>query len=255
MDKKVLVLGGVFLLAVLVGSALLFNISPGMIGKFVEKTIEKPEVVVPSEYLEPIPFGNEEDSRVEKAEQIGEETPSRAAQQPKVVESPIGKVKMRIFISSKAYTGNLQGLSGADRQCQELAENAELEGTFKTWLSTLEVNAGERFDRSDTSYSDILGVRIANNFNDLANGNFVNLLKTTETGESLPAGILVWTGTENGGMKKGDTKEGQPYCTFWRAETSPLVGSYGQTAQSGAKWTDAGTVRCSRKLRLYCIED
>jgi len=255
MDKKVLVLGGFFLLAVLVGSALLFNVSPGMVGKFVEKTIEEPEVVVPSEYLEPIPFGNEEDSLVKKTEQIGTETPSKATPQPKVVESPVGKVKMQIFISSKEYSGNLQRVSGADKQCQELAETAGLEGTFKAWLSTREVDAMERFDGSDKSYYDVLGVRIANNFNDLANGDFVNLLKTTETGAALPAGVSVWTGTEKGGAKKGDTEKGQPYCNFWTTETSPLVGSYGQTGQSGAKWADAGTAKCSRKLRLYCIED
>ena len=149
----------------------------------------------------------------------------------------------------------MKGLSGADRKCQELAKNAGLGGTFKVWLSTLEETAVERFDGSDKSYSDVLGVSIANNFNDLVNGNFINLLKTTETGYSLPVDVLVWTGTGKDGMKKGDTEKGQPYCYFWTVEASSLVGSYGKTGQSGAKWTDAGTTRCNQKLRLYCIEN
>ncbi len=40
----------------------------------------------------------------------------------------------RVFITSQAYNGNLDGLAGADQKCQQEAEQMNLEGTWKAFL-------------------------------------------------------------------------------------------------------------------------
>lgn len=40
----------------------------------------------------------------------------------------------RVFITQKSWSGNLEGLEGADKKCQEEAETLGLKGTFKAFL-------------------------------------------------------------------------------------------------------------------------
>jgi hypothetical protein len=49
-----------------------------------------------------------------------------------------------VFVTSRAYTGNLGGLAGADAICQTHAAEAGLPGTYVAWLATSTVTAPSR---------------------------------------------------------------------------------------------------------------
>jgi hypothetical protein len=52
----------------------------------------------------------------------------------------------RVFITQKSWTGNLEGLKGADKKCQEEAEARGLKGTWKAFLGDDNVFAIERLN-------------------------------------------------------------------------------------------------------------
>jgi len=67
-----------------------------------------------------------------------------------VVDDPPVCVR-RVFITSTVFTSDLGGLEGADATCQNLADAAALDGTFKAWLSSSTVAAKDRISESPTS--------------------------------------------------------------------------------------------------------
>jgi len=171
------------------------------------------------------------------------------------IEEPAPKNGKILFVSSEAYSGNLRGLVGADTNCQDLANAAGLSGIFKALLSTRELDSLDRIVEQNKPYYDVEGTLIANDLLDLVNGNLANPPRVTEKRYHLPSNIQVWTGTTQGGLKKGDTERGQPYCYDWVLESAPMIGGYGQASAMDSNWLDAGVAYCNKKLRIYCIED
>jgi len=65
--------------------------------------------------------------------------------------------------------------------------------------------------------------------------------------------LYVWTGTKSDGTKGGN------YCTHnneaWKTNDQWKYGNTGNSKKSNTDWSNHGTVTCSQKRRLYCIED
>jgi len=157
----------------------------------------------------------------------------------------------RVFVTSTTYNGNLGGLEGADAKCQERANAANLGGSWKAWLSDNTTSVSSRFFHSTVPYLLLDGTIVAQNWNDLTDGNLLTNITLTETRSYH--GNYVWTGThENGEIHNPGTSK----CLEWTAlsNDSPS-GPAGHSGYTDYQWTWGSNWNCATKiLPLYCFE-
>ena len=157
-----------------------------------------------------------------------------------------------IFVSSKAYKGDLGGLSGADATCKSLADNstvADLHNkTWKAWLSDSSTSAESRLTHSTTSYKLPNNTLVANNWNDLIDGSLSHQININEN--SGTNGEIVWTNSTMSGSIFSTTNT----CSNWTLESSSLQSRTGDSTAKDKTWTDYNTNSCNIAFRLYCIE-
>lgn len=158
-----------------------------------------------------------------------------------------GPPSKTVFVTSASYTGMLYGPGNADALCATHASAAQLRGTFKAWLSTLEVAAPSRLSQAPTPYERTDGVRVTNDFDGFLGGSLLAPINRDEFGD--PASGDVWTGT---------LSTGEPYalddCDGFNTSLSARHAQCGSTSSSGAAWTENIVPACSSLLRLYCFE-
>lgn len=150
-----------------------------------------------------------------------------------------------IFVSTYEQTG----LFLDDLWC---AHNADLRGFDRelrwiVWRSTSEENIKDIIFQSPNKYLRLDGEIIANNFQDLINGNIQNPININQYGENVQ-NELVWTGTNEFGNYTGSS------CLNWNTDSEAVAGTYGNTSFISKQWTNYGTEICSNKYRFYCIE-
>lgn len=172
-----------------------------------------------------------------------------------------------VFVSSLRFDGamnnelldndNKVGLKRADLHCQQLAEEAMLEGTFYAWLSDNSgienhSNAADRIGGPDTSESFRMrnGGVVATSWEDLvANGPSKPIVKT-EYGvdiEEIPSGV--WSNTKKSGLTLGSKD-----CEGWTADSILSSGSTGKTVE-GELWTDVNQdFHCKMQFHIYCFQ-
>ena len=160
-----------------------------------------------------------------------------------------------------AAVGEIGGLAGGDAKCQAAADAANLDGTFKAWLSFGLDTPETRFTNLDNAGPYRLVAngsdggnpppKVADNFADLftcGSGTCLdNAISRDENGGTPPTPQLVWTGTEANGTAAADT------CSGW---TSTLVnGLGGVNSGTTESWTDFGVATaCTSEGRLYCFQ-
>lgn len=174
------------------------------------------------------------------------------------------KNALRIFVSSAAWSGDLDGLEGADARCAALALEAGLTEPwrFSAFLSGESVSVNQRFVDiiSETlPYVLLTGQKIADSYLDLVtDGPDVPGISVTEQGEPLVS-VFVMTNTVPGGMLAGAN-----HCDGWSSSDPAFQALTGVNqpsdpadvaawAASGV-WTDYGPHTCDVALHLYCIE-
>jgi hypothetical protein len=149
-----------------------------------------------------------------------------------------------VFATSSEHTGDLGGVAGADDVCAERAADAGLPGTFRAWLSAPDQSAAERLAHADIAYARTDGVRVADDWDDLVDGELAAAIDRDETGAQV--GGDAWTGT----LASGAVADAS--CGGFASEDD--VGLCGSTGETGAGWTDNIRPPCSSTLRLYCVE-
>lgn len=168
--------------------------------------------------------------------------------------TPIGE-SYRVFVTSTFYNANLGGLSGADAKCQERANTAGLGGIWKAWLSDGTVSASSRLVHSSDPYVRLDGVVIADNWDDLTDGNLDNPIRVDEKGNLLSSSIFyakVWTNTKPDGLISSSS-----HCNNWTSgSASTGNGLSGIFMYTDGQWTRDGSMPCSvtNTNRLYCFE-
>ena len=165
----------------------------------------------------------------------------------------------RVFVTSQMYTGNLGGLVGADQKCQQLAVSAGLLGTYMAWLSDDTGSPSSRMNKANVPYVLVNGTKIANNWDDLIDGDLLSGLNLTETGGAAPVGNTVCNG---GGERTvwsstgihGDLWLPNNSCTNWTANTG--MAHWGNADQTGPGWTEScnGVPGCSQLSPVYCVQ-
>ena len=163
-----------------------------------------------------------------------------------------GGLSLRVFITSTSTRGNLGGLSGADQLCQDRANAAALNGTWKAWLSTSTVNAKDRILGAGP-WVDMTGARIFANRDALAGftGPSAGIVYS-ETGNFLVTSYL-WTGTSITGDYHAYLPGTAP-CDEWTSAAMTAYAQVGQTGRVSSAWTDFTGTSCDQNGRLICFE-
>lgn len=193
-------------------------------------------------------------------------------------EPPTSKNPMSFFITSKPPgSGNLGGLAGADRVCQELAAAAGAGGrTWRAYLSQESVAELPRVNARDRigagPWYNAKGQLIAANVADLHGDDqrdriaLTKWTALTEKGEYVPAGgdpmpseHDIMTGTDSRGY--AFTNGLYHTCKNWTSDANDdivVVGHHDRTGVSNTSWNSSHTVLCNphpagRGKRFYCF--
>lgn len=153
-----------------------------------------------------------------------------------------------LFVTHATFSGNLGGLAGADTICQAAAQNAALPGEFRAWLSTAAAPAGTRHAHKTVPYVMPGGIKVANDYADLVDGELAHPINRTEFGLLVQSPIYVRTGT---------TPDGQmvaPTCHDWTSTRRYDVGWSGDPRAATSKWSRFFLRRCDKPAHLYCVE-
>jgi hypothetical protein len=165
-----------------------------------------------------------------------------------------------VFVTSKQYSGDLGGLAGADQKCQDSANAANLEGTWKAWLSDNNASASGRINHFNFPFKRLDGITIANDWADLTDGSIQAPINLTEAGTTVVRDPFndtskIWTGTNANGTTNTDGNN----CQGWTSSAG-FSGSIGTTEGgsniTNGRWSLSGTgASCgNNSYKLYCFE-
>ncbi|MBI1888964.1 MAG: hypothetical protein HYS15_03500 [Candidatus Spechtbacteria bacterium] len=179
------------------------------------------------------------------------------------VESANPPVKT-VFITSRTYSANLGGLTGADQKCQDRANAAGVPGTFRAWLSDKTKDAVFRIKphNENSPFYRLDRKKIADSWAELTGGSLeeqININEFTKEASLYEEGAgvfssLVWTATKTDGTL---TNSGDSDCSQWSTSASseekgPGLGDF---MKKNSFWTKAGTnTHCDSIRPLYCFE-
>ena len=163
-----------------------------------------------------------------------------------------------VFISSTQYTGNMGGLAGADTACQQLADNANIPGIFKAWLSDSTSSPLTRFAPPNSlPYVRVDGAVIAQDWDHLIHDPLANPPNMDENGALVvhapsPPFPRVWTNTD----REGRVRHISPFdtCNDWTSSQASYHASWGDPSEQGDEWTDVQTAACAAANHIYCFQ-
>jgi hypothetical protein len=132
-----------------------------------------------------------------------------------------------VFITNAVQSGNMGGLSGADTICQNAANSAGLDGTYKAWLSDNANSPNTRFVQADIPYVKTNNVVIAQNYSDLVDGTIDSPINYDENGDFRSGEFnQVATNTrDNGNVYLTDSQNG--HCNKWTSTSGGLIRAIG----------------------------
>ncbi len=158
----------------------------------------------------------------------------------------------QVFVT-KEYVGagDLMGLKGADALCQAEAEFYELEypERFKAWLSDSKESPATRFTTRNARYVLPNGMSIADDWQDLTDGQLSHAIDRTADGEIVNHPI--WTST----LATGEAIDSDKFCGDWSMGDESFV-HQGSTGATDSNWTKRALPGlCLEVAYLYCFRD
>lgn len=168
-----------------------------------------------------------------------------------------------VFLTSETYYGDFGGLAGADANCQRLADEEGLPGTYKAWLSDTSTSAADRLTHSSVPYVRVDNQVVASNWQDLVDGGgLTNAISVSEGGYDwygwcvqsilVPGSGSVWTATSPGGILERET------CLDW-SSTNAYAGTGVYCLETDDSWTRfpadiLSSLDCWHARSLYCFQ-
>lgn len=171
-----------------------------------------------------------------------------------------------VFVSSAVYFGSMGGLSGADANCQGLADSVSLHGQFKAWLSDDNDSPLTRFSRPPGPYVLVDRSVVAQDWSALTSGQLSHAINLTEkqtspSGNPLPCESSIRSGVWTATYDNGELSVGYD-CANWSSDTSDaaLWGNW-DSASGGWSFTCGESVTggsppwmCLHQFPIYCFE-
>jgi hypothetical protein len=160
-----------------------------------------------------------------------------------------------VFLSSKAFDGNMGGLDGANELCNQLALQGDAHERVKgrrfvAWLAGTGVPVSKRMVEGQGEYVLPTGALIARGWTEFASVMHQSAINITEKGPYFGVDAIVWTGAN---------VDGEPAisnCENWSTNAPNLFGDVGDANAQNAFWTFLATVRaCNTQHRIYCVEE
>jgi hypothetical protein len=163
----------------------------------------------------------------------------------------------RVFTSSESFTGNMladyggsyfvNGLDGADFRCQKLADDAQLDGTFRAYLSTPGHPVADRLH----FFGNLVNLQatpatVATGRTDLFDGTLSAPIKYDENGDPVD-NAYIWGGTEVTGAS------GSNYCNYW-SSPGGASGRGGDLEALNQDWINVNSFNCNMSHHLLCVE-
>ncbi len=159
-----------------------------------------------------------------------------------------------VFVTSKAYTGALGGLVGADDKCNTLAMEAGVPnaGAFMAWLAVGDSTPMSRMKHSTGRYMLRNGTVIAESWKDLTDGVLAAPIDRDEKGAAIDMEnpTFAWTGASSSGAGTDPSKR----CLSWTNGTKDEVGRRGAVGAVDFTWASAGDAPCWLEGRIICVE-
>lgn len=158
-----------------------------------------------------------------------------------------------VFVTHAKFGADLGGVAGADFKCWGQAMLSPLTAgrEWKAWISESQYNCPYvTFIRSKTRYELVDGTKIADNFQDLIDGNLDNPILKNQYNELYYG--WVWTGTNAGGLWISNG-----HCDGWTSAEASAGGGYAgyNNYFDDFKWTAYSNIGCETdELPIYCFE-
>lgn len=169
-----------------------------------------------------------------------------------------------VFILDSTHAGDLGGLAGADKRCNQAAAGQPgLTGTYRAWLMVDGQTLADRFPEFVTpakwKFTNTSAEMLAMSFAELVAKGPAQPIAFTEGSDAMPE-TIVWTGITKDGLAAGGD------CAQWTSKNGApgLVGFSGYVPNVGPealqwklqrKWTDLGFKRfCTELHSFYCVQ-
>lgn len=169
-----------------------------------------------------------------------------------------------VFLTSESFAGDMNGLAGADKRCNELAAaSPDLVGAYRAWLLVDGQSLADRFpefsdDEIGWNFRNMGNQLLAKSFQQLVGMGPAGPLVYTEQGEALP-GVRVWTNITAAGVAAGGD------CGQWTDAAGPgaLTGLSGYLPDAGPEaaqwhadrwWTAYKKNVCGESRHMYCVQ-
>ena len=169
-----------------------------------------------------------------------------------------------VFVTSAVFSGNMGGLAGADKHCNEAAAmQPGITGTYRAWLMVDGQSIEDRFpefvEPVAWNFTNTSAGLLAKSFAELVAEGPAQPVAFTEAGDEMPM-ESVWTGITKDGVAAGGD------CAQWTSEagTAALIGYSGYLPNVGPdalkwklerQWTDIGFKKtCNKKHPIYCLQ-
>jgi hypothetical protein len=147
--------------------------------------------------------------------------------------------RVKAFVTSATYDGNLGGLTGADQKCQARADAAGLPGSYRAWLdATGDTSRTSNQWPTGSVFELVTGAEFAGSYSFLVTNPWhTPRLALDETG--LARSGYAWAG---GG------------CSNWSSNSASSSGNRG-ALQGFEDWENAyQSSSCAELLPLYCFQ-
>lgn len=173
-----------------------------------------------------------------------------------------------VFVTRDTWTGDLDGIAGADAKCQQAADAAQptpLHGIYKAWIATSpDTSPLVRFTQSVSPYVLVDGTIVADSWYDLTDGLIEVPINIDEDGVLVDP-ELVWTNIDGKGRAVVSLYQDSAWSIPWDqhgyarscngfTDDDSLEGWVGSTEAAIRTWTKDGDVPCSFELHLYCFQ-
>ena len=153
-----------------------------------------------------------------------------------------------VFVTSQTVSATFGGIAGADQLCANLAKAANLPGRYQVWLSDSRTSPAARFSKSKIPYALVSGVVVANDWEDLIDGQLAAPINVDERG-NLAVAEEVWTSTYANGTASID------HCSDWTSDDVAMFANQGVTDRIDSGWTEIYLQFCDRaSISLLCFE-
>ena len=157
-----------------------------------------------------------------------------------------------VFVTSDLYFGDFGGVLEADAECNSAARSAGRPGIYRAWTSTSpETAPSSRFIKSDVRYVNTAGQTIADDWEDLVDGELQANIIYDEDGDEIPVGTgRVWTGSAG----EFGVHINAPTCESWTSQDFAVQGNTGLAGRTNGSWANASPQPCNNAYRLYCFQ-